>query len=301
MRPHAVLGGVLAGTATVIVGTSVAVSSALTDEPFLAAQALRYGVAAVLLAAWGLARGRSMGRPDTRELALLTLVAASGLATFNVCLVLALRDAEPAAVGVVVGAVPLVLALVAPLAAGRVPSGALLVGAGIVVIGGALVQGFGETTLAAFGLSLGALAGEAGFTLFAVPVLPRLGALGVSVWSCALAVPMLAAASVLVDGADTWPRWHADVIGALVWLAVVVTAAAFVCWYAGVERLGAERAGLFAGLIPVSALLTGAVVGTSGIGAVAALGTVLVGIGITWGLRARDPAGVRYARPATHG
>jgi drug/metabolite transporter (DMT)-like permease len=141
----------------------------------------------------------------------------------------------------------------------------------------------------AFGLSLGALAGEAGFTLFAVPVLPRLGALGVSVWSCALAVPMLAIASVFVDGADTWPRWHADVIGALVWLAVVVTAAAFVCWYAGVERLGPERAGLFAGLIPVSALVTGAVVGTSGIGAVAALGTVLVGIGITWGLRAGGP------------
>lgn len=49
------------------------------------------------------------------------------------------------------------------------------------------------------------------------------------------------------------------------YLAIAVTAIAFVVWYWAVNRLGADTAGLFAGLILVSALLTAAALGTDAI------------------------------------
>jgi drug/metabolite transporter (DMT)-like permease len=62
----------------------------------------------------------------------------------------------------------------------------------------------------------------------------------------------------------------------------VVTAFAFVAWYESIGRLGVERTGLFASLVPVSALLVGAAVGSAAIGALELLGTVVVGASC-WG------------------
>jgi drug/metabolite transporter (DMT)-like permease len=44
---------------------------------------------------------------------------------------------------------------------------------------------------------------------------------------------------------------------AVLYLAVAVTAAAFVMWYPSVGRLGASRAGLLTGVAPVAAAATG--------------------------------------------
>jgi drug/metabolite transporter (DMT)-like permease len=295
-RRNDVIGIALAATATVIVGTAVAVSGELTTYPVLGAQAVRYGLGAALLVGWAALRRIHIFRPAPHEMVRLALLAATGLAGFNVCIVLALREAEPAAVGVVVGAVPLVLALAGPIAARERPAMPVLTGAILVVAGGALVQGFGRTTLVAFLLSLGALVGEAAFTLVAVPLLPRLGAVAVSLWSCALAAVMLAVVGIAADGDGFLAAPTAAEAGALLWLTIVVTAIAFVCWYAGVERLGPERAGLLAGLIPVAALVTGAALGIAGIGLYAALGTVLVAVGLTIGLRPPGRMGPRTRR-----
>ena len=48
---------------------------------------------------------------------------------------------------------------------------------------------------------------------------------------------------------------------AVVYLAVAVTAAAFVMWYSSVGRLGASRAGLLTGVAPVAAAAAGVVLG----------------------------------------
>src|SRR6266511_3749229 len=64
---------------------------------------------------------------------------------------------------------------------------------------------------------------------------------------------MLAAAAVVVAGtAPAQGGGRASTAGlALAWLAVA-TPAAFVAWYSGLGRLGVDRAGRFAGLIPVA-------------------------------------------------
>jgi hypothetical protein len=63
-------------------------------------------------------------------------------------------------------------------------------------------------------------------------------------------------------------------------MTVVVTALAFVFWYPGVERLGVERAGLFAGIVPVSALLSAAATGESSF----TLGRMAVAAGVSVGV-----------------
>jgi drug/metabolite transporter (DMT)-like permease len=278
----------------VAVGASVAVLSLIIDYPVFTAQAVRYAAGALLL--WGWARLRRLPRVRTtlHDRVRLVLIALTGLAGFNVAIVIALRSAEPAAVGVVVGCVPLVIAIVGPFLEGRSPSARCLTAAVVVVLGAALVQGVGRTSWLAFGLSLLALAGEAAYSLLAVPMLPRLGPVGVSIRICAIAAVMLVVTALAVDGESAFqmPSW--DEVGAIAFLAVVVTAFAFVAWYESIGRLGVERAGLFAGLLPVSTLLVGAVVGTEAIDALELAGTVIVGAGLTYGLV--NSAGAR-ARP----
>jgi drug/metabolite transporter (DMT)-like permease len=47
----------------------------------------------------------------------------------------------------------------------------------------------------------------------------------------------------------------------LVYLGTVVSAGAFVLWYDALPRLGADRAGLFASVIPVGAIVTTVLLG----------------------------------------
>jgi uncharacterized glyoxalase superfamily protein PhnB/drug/metabolite transporter (DMT)-like permease len=297
-RRELVVGSVLAGGAMVAVGGSVAVSSLITDYPVFSAQAVRYAAGALLL--WGFARLRCLPRVRTtpEERVRLFVIALTGLAGFNVAIVIALRSAEPAAVGVVVGCLPLVLAILGPLLERRTPTARILVAASVVVLGAALVHGVGQTSWTAFGLSLLALAGEAAYSLVAVPILPRLGPVGVSTRICAIAAAVLAVTALAADGSGAFetPSW--EEAAAIAFLAVVVTALAFVAWYESIGRLGVERTGLFAGLLPVSALVIGAAVGSASIGVLQLVGTIVVGAGLTLGLMGLDSRPYRTRRTA---
>ncbi len=296
-RRELALGSVLAAGSMVAVGGSVAVLSVLTDYPVFTSQAVRYAAGALLLWGWARLLRRPRVRTTTEERVRLAVIAATGLAGFNIAVVVALRSAEPAAVGVVVGGVPLVLAIIGPLLERRAPSAQCLSAAVVVVLGAALVQGFGRTSWTAFGLSLLALAGEAAYTLVAVPLLPRLGPVGVSTRICAIAALMLALTALVVDGRVAFqvPSWGEA--AAIAYLAVVVTAFAFVAWYESIGRLGVERTGLFAGLLPVSTLLIGAAIGVEPVRPLQLLGTVVVGAGLTVGLIGSTTARARPMRP----
>jgi drug/metabolite transporter (DMT)-like permease len=268
-----------AATATLLVGSSVGVSSLLVDYPVLTGQEIRYAVAAVLLCVFGLATGRLV-RPTGGEAIRLALLAMVGLAAFNVFLVLALESAEPAVVGVVVGCVPLALAILGPLQRRDSPRPTLVAATVVVVAGAALVQGTGRASALGLLLSACALLAEVAFTLLAVPVLPRLGPTTVSAAGCGLAAIQLAVAAPLLHGGAAFTIPSGTELFAIAYLAIVVTAIAFVLWYDGVYRAGSEIAGLFAGLIPVGALLTGWLVGTSTLGAGQVIGTALVAAAI---------------------
>ncbi len=273
----------LALIAMAIVGSSVAVSGTLTRYPLYLGQAARYAVATGLLAL--LLRREHTSAPRLRPAELLRLVAlaAVGLAGFNACLIEGSKHADPSTLGVVVGATPLVLAIAGPMLQHRRPRPRVVGAAGIVVLGVVLVEGLGRITALGALYAVGALAGEVLFSLLAASLLPRLGPLRLSTWVCAVAVPLLL---VLGLGAGERPQTpSATELLALGWMALMVTVVAFLTWYSALGRLGIERAAVFPGLIPVSALLSAIVIGTGRFTLVGAAGAALVTAGVVTGVR----------------
>ncbi|HEX2317238.1 MAG TPA: EamA family transporter [Thermomonospora sp.] len=282
-------GAAQAAGAMFLVGTLTAVSATIDGYPVFGGQALRYAVAAALMlvaVCWADRRaGRPGPRPTAREWALLAALAATGLVAFNVCVVEATARVDPATVGTVIATVPIVLALAGPLQQRRRPAPAVVVAAVVVATGAGLATGLGGADPAGLLLALGALGGEVCFSLLAVPLLPRLGAVRVSAYSAALAVPMLAGVGLLVDGRDIVRTPTAGEAAALGYLAAVVTTVAFFLWYDALGRLGADRAGLFAGILPISAVVTATALGLGRPGAAELTGAVLVAVGVAVGMR----------------
>lgn len=287
---HAERTGVaLAGGAVLLVGGSVAASGLLAGYPVLGGQAIRYAAAGLLLTGWARLRHQQLPRPAGREWCWLAVLAAVGLAGCSVLLIMATRAASPAGVGVVIGAAPLIITIAGPAAAGRRPPGRVLAASGVVAAG-AVISQLASTTgwsLPGLLLSAGALAGVASTSLLATPLLPRLGALAVTIYACGLAAAQLLAAAVLVRVAGGPPVLRpltGTELAALLYLAVAVTAVVFVAWFSAVERLGAERTGLFNGLIPIASLIAVAVIGTGTVTVMQLAGALSVLAGVTLGL-----------------
>jgi len=273
----------------VIVGASFVASAALGGFPVLGGQAVRYAVAALVLLAVLAWRRVPWVLPSARALLRLAALAATGLVGFSVLVVEGASRADPSLVGAVVGASPVVLAVATALRTRRVAARTVLAAA--VVTGGVvLVEGGGSGDPVGVAVALGALGCEVCFSLLAVPLLPALGALRVSAYACVLAVPQLALLGLLAPGPFLAVP-NATELGALAYLAVVVTAVAFLLWYAGLAVIGPARAGLFAGLLPVSALVVSVALGFEDLAATSALGTLVVGCGLVLGLRAPTRGG----------
>lgn len=231
--------GVLAGaSAMVFVGGSVAVSSLLSGSPLFTAQAVRYTIACLLLLGFARVFGRGVVAPRGVEWGWLLGVALTGLVVFNIALVHGSAHAEPAVLGVAVACVPLILAVVGPLLEHHRPSPPVLVAAVLVTGGAALVTGVGRSDGTGLAWAVVVLCCEAGFTLLAVPVLNRHGPWGVSVHTTWLAAVIFAVLGLVHDGPGAITQLREQDLLAVAYLAVAVTAAAFVLWYSSVGRLG---------------------------------------------------------------
>jgi drug/metabolite transporter (DMT)-like permease len=248
-------------SAMVFVGGSVAVSGVLTGAPFFTAEAVRYAVAALLLVLFAHRSGRPVVRPRGAEWLWLAGIASTGLVLFNVGLVQGARHAEPAVLGVAVACVPPLLAVAGPLLERSRPR-AGMVAAALVVTGGAgLIQGLGRTDAIGVAWAAVVFGCEVAFTLLAVPVLGRHGPWGVSVHTTWMATVLFAVIGLVHEGPGAVTRLTGSDWLATAYLAVAVTAVAFVLWYSGVSRLGPGRAGLLTGVAPIAAAVTGVLLG----------------------------------------
>lgn len=309
MDTNTATGALQATAAMVLVGSSVAAASLLTEYPIMTGQAGRYALAALLLFAGARVSGTTLPQPTRRDLGWLAAVALVGMAGFNVLLIAATAHAAPSLVGSVIGTAPITLAVLGALQDRRRPTTQLVVAATVVAAGAAVVQ---QAQLSGDPLGLllaiGAMLGEVGFSLFAVPALRRIGPVAVSAHACWMTAAMLTVAAVIVEGPSALSVPTPVELAALIHLAIAVTAIAFVLWYSAVGRLGADTAGLFAGLIPVAALLTATAIGTDDIAPAKTAGALLVGGGVLLGLRSsrrhtqrstNSPDPQRPSRPST--
>jgi drug/metabolite transporter (DMT)-like permease len=275
----------LGAAGMVLVGSSVAVSRTLVGAPLFAAQAIRYAAAVPLLLALARRAGAPVHRPRGREWLWLAGLAATGLVLFNVAIVHGVAHAQPAAIAAAVAFAPILLSVAGPLMRGQTPRRRILLAAVAVTAGSVLVEGAGLASLAGIGWAVLALACEAAFTLLAVPVLPRHGAWGVSVHSVWLGAIMFAVLSLGTEGPAAVTRLTTADLAAVGYLAVVVTAAAFLLWYSAVAALGADQAGLLAAIAPVSAAATGILTGGGVPAPLVWLGILVIIAGLGTGFR----------------
>jgi drug/metabolite transporter (DMT)-like permease len=127
---------------------------------------------------------------------------------------------------------------------------------------------------------------EAAFTLLAVPVLGRLGPVGVSVHTAWIGSLLFTLLWLIREGPLAVTRITGEQWAAVAYLTVGVTAVAFVLWFTGVGRIGPARAGLLAGVTPVSAAITGTLLlGAPVPGPAVWTGIAVVAAGLALGLR----------------
>jgi drug/metabolite transporter (DMT)-like permease len=285
-RPIGRLAAVACGaTATVLVGVSVPVTGLLAHYPLLSGQAIRYAIGALALYAWLRRSGRRLPMPSRRDLLGLAGMIGPGMLGFNAAQLTAQRYAEPGFVAAILGGGPLFLALLAPALRGRRPALGALVGAAVVVTGVVVLSGGGSWHGPGLLLSALTLLGEVTFTLSGTGVTERLGVVETCVLACGAAAMIGAVLSTVSAGPAAWPAPTASQLVALVVLGVLVTAVAFCCWYTCVSALGADRAGVLIGLMPLSGLATSVLLGAQALTALGIVGALLVGAGCTIGLR----------------
>jgi drug/metabolite transporter (DMT)-like permease len=294
--------GVAAGvTAMICVGGSVAVSSVLARAPVFTAEGVRYAAACLLLVVLARITGRRLSVPRGAEWLWLGGIALTGLVVFNLALVQGSQHAEPAVLGVAVACVPAVLAVIGPLLEGSRPRRSLIAAALVVTCGAALVQGLGRTDAIGVAWAVVVFGCEAAFTLLAIPVLGRHGPWGVSVHATWLAAVIFAVIGMVREGPAAAAHLNRADWLAIGYLAVAVTAVAFVLWYSCVRRLGASQAGLLTGVAPVAAAATGVLLGGQAPRPLVWAGIAVVAVGLALGFRpsrpAQPPPGPAAARP----
>jgi drug/metabolite transporter (DMT)-like permease len=162
-----------------------------------------------------------------------------------------------------------------------------------------LVQGLGRSDGTGLLYAVVVFACEAAFTLLALPVLRRVGPWGVSVHTTWLAAVLFGVLGLLTEGPRAAGRLDGGDLLAVAYLAVAVTALAFVLWYSSVGRLGAGRAGLLTGIAPVAAAASGVLLGEPAPRALVWLGIAVVAGGLVLGLPAGRPPRERPALPDT--
>lgn len=282
---------------TTLVGAAVPITGLLINYPVLGGLAIRYGGGALVLYVWLRRKGRRLPRPSPRDLLGLAGMIGPGMLGFNAVVLEAQRYAQPGFVAAMIGAAPLILALLVPAVHGRRPGLFVVIGALVVTAGEIVLSGGGSWHGPGLLLAALAVVGEVLFTVSGAGVARRLGVLETSVLACGLAAIIGAVSATVVGaavgGPAAWPMPTPVEWIALLAVGAVTLSIGMVCWYSSVSTLGADRAGVLIGLMPVSGFAMSALLGTEPVTITALSGALLVGIGAATGLRPnRQPTAI---------
>jgi len=253
-----------------IVASSIVTGKYITDAmPIFLASAIRFLVATLILAAWSEHLRRSGEiRPhiSRRDHAVMALQAFTGIFLFNVLLLLGLKLTMATASGVITSATPAIIALLSGFLGerltGRIWTGVLLAMAGVLAVN---LFGAGGTNSPASNpllgalLVLGAVAGEALYTIFGKIVSGRLSPVTIATW-----ISLYGTLMFLGPGLWQLRGFKPGDVPASAWMsvaysAIVVTVVAFVLWFRGLQQVPASTAAPFTGMIPIVAVVLAAI------------------------------------------
>lgn len=283
--------------AMTLVGSSVVSGKLMVESfPVFVASAIRFIVATFLLAGLLVWRERGFPRLSLRDHGILALQALTGVALFNALLRKGLTMTTAVASGIITSTTPAFIALISLLLGERMTRIAML-GIAITIAGIVAVNALGsggegtDTSRPILGglLVLGAVVCEALFTIFGKVLSGR-------VTPIAMATLVSAYGTAMLIPIGVWELRDFDPSDARLrgWIAILYTAiflnGAFILWFHGVAKVPASTAGVFTGLIPISALVCAAVILDEPIGPNHLVGVVCVLTGIVLVTRrARQP------------
>jgi probable blue pigment (indigoidine) exporter len=178
---------------------------------------------------------------------------------------------------------PIVVMLTAWALIAERPGVASLVGAGIGVVGVALLVLRGAVQVDAVGVaaSLGAVGLSSLGYVLAKRWQPPVGMLTFAAWQLVAGGLVLVPIAALVEGAP--PAMDARAVGGYLYICLFGTALAFVAWFTGLRRMPAGAVSLVGLLNPVTGVLLGVALAGEAFGAAQGLGMVLVLGGVLLG------------------
>lgn len=273
--------------AMAIVGSSVAAGKlVVATMPVGLAMGLRFVLAAALSLPLLYRREGGLPRLSARSWALLLVQALCGVFAFNWLLLWGLARTSAVSAGVVAGTTPLTMGLASALLFRERPGwagwlGIALAAAGVMALN---TSGAGEgpagVSWTGLGLVLAAVCCETAFLLLRKALREPLSALaGATLMSClglVLFAPF-AVADALTQGLGSLTPGAWVLIG---WYGAGISVAAYLFWFRGVVTTPAHAAGVFTGVLPLSAVGLSALVLGEALDPAQAAGCVAVVAGI---------------------
>ncbi|MDL9947657.1 DMT family transporter [Gordonia sp. ABSL11-1] len=275
--------------AMALVGSNVSVIAVTQYLPVLAIQSARYAVAGFAILALARVFEIRLVTPRGRDILWVVLGALVGLVGFTLATIVGTRHAEPGLLGAAVACIPVVLAIMGPLAQRRRPSPRVTGGAVIVSAGAVVVTGWGHADVIGVTMAALLIICEAGFRLLGAQALPRMGPWSYSAATSLAAAVVFAIMSFIVENPALTMLVEPESIAAILYLGIVVTALGFVLWFTGVQRMGAGTAGLCAGLAPPAAAVIGMFFGAPPPSPGVWGGMAIIGLGLVVGFLPSAP------------
>lgn len=278
-----------------IVGTSVTANKFLVGHiPIMLAMELRFLIAAVILL--GLVQRVESGMPrlSRRLHIVLAAQALCGVVAFNILLLIGLDMTTAVISGIITAATPAVIAIMSFLLGDRLSPiawlGVMLTIGGVVLVNllASPAEDVARRPILGAAVVFLAVVGEAAYTILGRYTIRTISPLATATWMCIygsilflpFAIHDLKTFSIGSVPGSTWL--------ALLYLALFVTVVAFVLWFKGLATVPASTAGAFTGMIPITAVVSAAILLHERIGIAHLTGITCVLAGIVLVARTRS-------------
>lgn len=288
-----------------IVGTSVTASKFLVGHiPITLAMELRFLLATIALL--GIVRLVESGLPrlPLRLHILLAAQALSGVVAFNIFLLIGLDMTTATISGIITAATPAAIAMMSFMLGDRLPPvawfGVLLTIAGVILVNllAAPAEDVARRPILGGMFIVLAVIGEALYTILGRYTTRAISPLATAAWMCIYGTAMFLPFAVFDLRSFSLGSVPASTWIAILYLSLVVTVVAFVLWFKGLATIPASTAGAFTGMIPITAVISAAILLHERVGIAHLIGMGCVLAGILLVARARAiPAAARPAMP----
>lgn len=253
----------------------------------LAAPAIRFLLAGVLLAGYALATEGHVPGPQTgREWGIVAGLATTGIFIYALFFFYGLKHITAGRGALVVALTPVLAVLTAWFFGQERMNPIKLAGIGIALLGCLTVIGNGNPLALLQGevglgewLILGCALCWTAYTFIGRQATRTLSPLAATLWASLLGALLISLAA-LFQGGNTLARWSWQVWSSVIFLALGGTALGFTWFADGVKRIGAARASVFVNLVPVFAVVQAAVLLGERLGLAVLGGGLLVIVGV---------------------